>query len=79
MEKESDKFIEKYPDYEKRREFLEEMYSNTYATIKKGEDGYCIFLDRETRLCSIYDRRPAACSDFSNESKRCKKIRTCIN
>ena len=55
------------------------MYAeNVFATLKQGEDGYCVLLDRETRLCSVYDQRPAACVEFSNESERCKKLRKCI-
>ncbi len=40
---------------------------------KKGDDGYCLKLDRETMLCSIYDNRPSVCSWYTND--RCEEIR----
>lgn len=33
--------------------------------IRKGADGYCIHLDRETLQCTIYERRPAICRLYS--------------
>ena len=33
--------------------------------MKQREDGSCIALDRETNLCTIYERRPTACREFT--------------
>lgn len=78
----TDAFIKENPKFEKRREFLDNMYNDSklqqYAKMNKNEDGYCVLLNRETRLCSIYENRPQVCKDFSDKSKRCKKIRKCI-
>lgn len=32
--------------------------------LEKGEDGLCKYLDRNTRLCTIWDRRSAACRGY---------------
>lgn len=32
--------------------------------LQKGADGYCNCLNRETRRCDVYDRRPATCREF---------------
>ena len=40
---------------------------------QRDEDAYgtvCRFLDRETRMCTIYDARPAICRDYPG-TKRC--------
>ena len=40
---------------------------------QRDEDAYgtvCKFLDRETRMCTIYDARPAICRDYPG-TKRC--------
>jgi len=41
--------------------------------MKKSDDGYCVMLDRETMLCSIYEDRPEVCRAFKNN--KCEKIR----
>lgn len=33
-------------------------------TLRLGEDGKCVFLDRETKTCSVYDFRPFVCQTF---------------
>ena len=33
-------------------------------------DSVCVFLDRETRRCGVYEARPGVCRDYP-ESKRC--------
>lgn len=38
---------------------------NGAGTIEKGEDGLCCHLDRETYLCSIWDKRPSVCREYS--------------
>ena len=42
-------------------------------TMKKGEDGWCIALDRKKMCCSIYDKRPQICRDFDMGSRECKQ------
>ncbi len=32
--------------------------------VPETEDGFCVFLHRETRQCMIYDERPQICRDF---------------
>lgn len=34
-------------------------------------DMYCIAFDRETRLCTIYERRPAMCREFDCGNALC--------
>lgn len=79
MTKQSSIFMEENPEYKNRQLFLDSMYDENFAIINKGENGFCVFLDKETRLCRIYDQRPETCSEFSNQSKTCKTIRKCIN
>jgi|LFRM01.1.fsa_nt_gb Fe-S-cluster containining protein len=33
-------------------------------TLRLGEDNKCIFLERETKTCSVYDFRPFVCQTF---------------
>lgn len=32
--------------------------------LRRDADGACTYLDRETKLCSIYERRPQVCQTF---------------
>jgi Fe-S-cluster containining protein len=34
-------------------------------------DGWCAALDRDTMLCTIYDRRPTICRDFEMGGSDC--------
>ena len=79
MQTRTDIFIIDNPNYEKRRGFLNEMYASMFAILTKGEDGFCLLLDRNTRLCSIYNDRPKACRDFESNGPRCKNLKECIN
>jgi len=72
------KFIIENPEFKGREGVLDEMYGDKYAVINLGEDGYCAFLNRKTRMCEIYNERPGTCRKFSNESEECKRIRQCI-
>ena len=71
-------FISENKEYENRRDFLDEMYDELFAIIKKGEDGFCTLLNKSNKLCSIYEDRPRVCRDYSNQSQRCKIIRQTI-
>ena len=75
----TDIFLEDNPNYKNRRDYLDDMYKDVYATINKGKDGFCRLLDISTRLCTIYDSRPKVCRDFEVNSNRCKSIKKCIN
>jgi len=55
------------------KKFLDSMYSENFAEMKKSEDGLCTMLDRETMLCTVYENRPKVCVDYNNN--RCEKIR----
>ena len=76
--KRSELFINAYPNYFDKISFLDDMYGNEFAILKKNNDGFCKLLDKKTRLCSIYENRPKVCREFSNESKRCKNLKKCI-
>lgn len=40
-------------------------------TMRRREDGACIALDPETRLCTIYENRPIVCRDFERGNYQC--------
>jgi Fe-S-cluster containining protein len=71
-------FIVKNPDYKDKEKFLDQMYGDRFAILKKNNKGYCNMLDLESRLCTIYENRPSVCRDFSNKSIACQKIKECI-
>ena len=74
----ADTFIDQYPQYEDKREHVVNMFGDNYATIDKADSGFCVFLDPQTRLCTVYDHRPSVCVDYQNNTAECKKIRKCI-
>ncbi|CAA0104103.1 Uncharacterised protein [Zhongshania aliphaticivorans] len=39
--------------------------------MKRLADGWCAALDRDTKLCSIYDNRPYICREFATNSFEC--------
>ena len=79
MKKQSSIFMEENPEHKNIEVLLDNIYDENFDIIKKKEDGFCVFLDTETRLCRIYDQRPKTCSKFSNKGEVCKTIRKCIN
>jgi Fe-S-cluster containining protein len=34
------------------------------ATLRKKENGFCVYQDDKTKLCTIYKNRPSACRNF---------------
>ena len=40
-------------------------------TMKQLDDGWCICVDRDTRLCTIYENRPWVCRIFEMGSYEC--------
>ncbi len=43
--------------------------------MRRLADGWCAALDRQTRLCTIYDRRPAICRDYQLGDHDCREQR----
>jgi uncharacterized protein len=41
------------------------------ATMRRLDDGWCAALDRNTMLCTIYERRPLICREFATGSDEC--------
>ncbi|WP_051440304.1 MULTISPECIES: YkgJ family cysteine cluster protein [unclassified Pseudoalteromonas] len=39
--------------------------------MKRGDDGWCEALDRNTLMCSIYENRPLTCREFEMASGEC--------
>lgn len=72
--KHSTLFIKENPQYKDKELFFDNLYKDNFAKLNKGSDGFCVFLDRNSRLCSIYQNRPKVCKDFSNKSKHCERI-----
>lgn len=33
--------------------------------IRHGDDGYCVHQDRQSRMCTVYEHRPAVCRAYS--------------
>jgi Fe-S-cluster containining protein len=40
-------------------------------TMARLDDGWCAALDRNTMLCSIYDKRPLICREFEMGGTEC--------
>jgi Fe-S-cluster containining protein len=40
-------------------------------TMSRLEDGWCSALDRNSMMCSIYDKRPLICRDFEMGEYEC--------
>ena len=73
METYTDRFIERNPRYKDKKDIFDNVYKGIFAYLKKGDDGYCELLDRETMLCTIYKDRPKVCVDY--KTNRCINIR----
>ncbi|WP_341219372.1 YkgJ family cysteine cluster protein [uncultured Pseudoalteromonas sp.] len=39
--------------------------------MKRGDDGWCQGLDRNTLMCTIYENRPLTCREFEMASNEC--------
>lgn len=75
----TDIFVKNNPAYESKKTFLDDMYSELFATILKDSQGFCVMLNRDTSLCSIYEDRPRVCRDYEINGKRCKALKKCTN
>lgn len=56
-------------------ENLIELSTWGYRVMARGEDGYCLALDKTTMRCSIYDRRPQQCREFEVDKRGCRSAR----
>ncbi len=43
--------------------------------LAKGDDGWCVALDRDSFRCTIYSRRPQVCRDFAEGGRECRAER----
>lgn len=41
------------------------------STMRQLDDGWCAALDRDTMLCTIYEKRPLICREFEMGSAEC--------
>jgi uncharacterized protein len=48
------------------------------STMRRLDDGWCAALDRATRLCTIYEKRPQICRDFAMGSDECLSERAAL-
>jgi len=37
--------------------------------LVETDDGYCVFLDRESKACAIYSRRPSVCKMYGQDTR----------
>ncbi len=42
-----------------------------HSTMHRSDDGWCVALDRNTMLCTIYEQRPLVCREFEEGSDDC--------
>ncbi len=47
-------------------------------TMLRLDDGWCSALDRETYLCTVYDKRPWICREFEMGSYECEQERATV-
>jgi Fe-S-cluster containining protein len=54
------------------------IYTDQYGgkSMLRLDDGQCSALDRESKMCSIYDNRPWVCQEFEMGSYDCLNERT---
>lgn len=45
-------------------------------TMAKGDDGWCVALDRDSMRCSIYEQRPQICRKFAMGGSYCRSERS---
>ena len=43
--------------------------------MAKGDDGWCVALDRHSMRCTIYERRPQICAEFAMAGVYCRDER----
>jgi Fe-S-cluster containining protein len=45
------------------------------TVMRRLDDGWCVALDRNTMLCTIYERRPDVCREFAMGGNTCAEER----
>ena len=50
-----------------------EMPNNQVAPMTKS--GYCVFLDRKSFICKIYDYRPDVCKNYGGKELPCRHLK----
>lgn len=45
------------------------------SRMRRLDDGWCAALDRNSMLCTIYDKRPLICREFAMGSDECRDER----
>jgi Fe-S-cluster containining protein len=45
------------------------------SVLRRLADGWCAALDRNTMLCTIYERRPGICREFAMGDSACRAER----
>lgn len=55
---------------------LTEQVENQYYAMKQGDDGWCVAVNRETMLCTIYEKRPFLCREYEVGDYDCINERT---
>lgn len=51
---------------------LTEVEEHGLTVMQRGDDGWCVALDRDSLRCTIYARRPQVCRDFATDSVECR-------
>jgi Fe-S-cluster containining protein len=46
------------------------------SVMRRLEDGWCAALDRDTMMCTIYQRRPMVCREYEMGGNDCIEERT---
>ncbi len=46
--------------------------------MQRGEDGYCVALNRQTFLCTIYEKRPFLCREYQAGDYDCLEERKAL-
>jgi Fe-S-cluster containining protein len=54
---------------------LTEIEEHGLTVMRRGDDGWCVALDRDTLRCTVYARRPQVCRDFAEDSRECRAER----
>ncbi len=56
-------------------DWLTDRDDHGMETMAKGDDGWCVALDRSTHRCTIYDERPSICRKYAMGSPSCRDER----
>lgn len=65
--------MELQPEVDRIPESLVAVYAGVRFMDQRG-DGACVALDPVSRLCTIYEIRPAVCRQFDRGSALCRSV-----